>query len=109
MRLNTPTEPPPTVNRNFLSEQGVTLWIALCRKMTELRQNDCCWKSRLHSDGSSFPNWFVLGIGYEPGYQITYHLPFYRWTECGFAKELERAPEFDGHTPADLLKRIAAL
>lgn len=53
--------------------------------------------------------WFVLGIGKEKGEQITYHLPLSRWEETNFAETLDRAPEFDGHTPADVLERIKKL
>jgi hypothetical protein len=35
------------------------------------------------------------------GVQITYHLPEYKWTQTEFAETLERAPEWDCHTPAD--------
>ncbi len=64
------------------------------------------WKSKLHSDGSSYDGWFILGINHEAGKQITYHLPLERWNDCDFATELDRAPEYDGHTQADVLQRI---
>jgi len=64
---------------------------------------------KLHSDGTSFDGWFVLGMFRAKGQQITYHLPMDRWKECEFAETLERAPEFDGHTAGDCLKRIASL
>ena len=32
-----------------------------------------------------------------------------RWEETNFAKTLDKAPEFDGHTPADVLERIKSL
>lgn len=94
-----------------LYEHRCVLWIALCRKMTEAlhRCSDVTWRSLLHSDGTSFGGWFVLGMGYAAGEQMTYHLPLSRWDECDFAEVLERAPQFDGHTSADVLKRIAAL
>jgi hypothetical protein len=67
------------------------------------------WRSKLHSDGSSFDGWFILGIGKEKGKQITYHLPTVRWDEVSFAETLEKAPEWDGHTPDDVLERLKAL
>ncbi len=90
-----------------LYEHRIVLYIALCRKLHWNRT--FVWRSRIHSDGSSMPGWFVLGINVEPGRQITYHLPRSRWEDCGFAKELDRAPEFDGHTPADVLERLARI
>lgn len=67
------------------------------------------WRTKLHSDGSSFDGWFVLGINGQPGKQITYHLPVSKWDECNFAETLDKAPEFDGHTSADVLERLKSL
>lgn len=89
-----------------LYEHRITLYIALCKqymKATGFRP----WRSQLHSDGSGFDGWFVLGLMDEPGKQITYHLPDSKWEETSFAETLDRAPEFDGHTSNDVLKRLA--
>ena len=67
------------------------------------------WKTRMHSDGSVWDGWFILGIGEEPGKQITYHLPESKWDECIFADEYIKAPEWDGHTSADVLERLKQL
>lgn len=67
------------------------------------------WRSKKHSDGSEWPGWFILGIDTRPGFQITYHLPESKWRKCQFAITLEKAPEFDGHTSADVLQRISKL
>jgi hypothetical protein len=40
---------------------------------------------------------------------MTYHLPLVEWDNTSFAQTLERAPEYDGHTPNDVLERIKAL
>jgi|SRR5580658_417219 hypothetical protein len=87
------------------------LWKALCRKMAEFhhRCDDVAWKSKVHSDGTNYPGWFLLGMFYEDGQQITYHLPLSEWNSCGFAKTLEIAPAFDGHTPNDVIARIERL
>jgi hypothetical protein len=93
-----------------LYEHRITLWIAVLRLWA--RENDYPpnpWRTKLHSDGSSFDGWFVLGLHHRAGEQITYHLPISRWDETSFARELERAPEFDGHTSEDVLSRIARL
>jgi hypothetical protein len=39
---------------------------------------------------------------------ITYHLPMKYWDRANVI-ELERAPEWDGHTSKDVLKRLASL
>jgi len=102
-----------------LYEHRITLFIALCRIFDDSQTEDNhttdtpfpVWKSKRHSDGElAFGgDWFVLGIWYEKGKQITYHLPISKWDECEFAKELVTAPEFDGHTSDDVLKRLKEL
>lgn len=84
-----------------LYEHRITLFMALC-KMTGFS-----WKTKLHSDGTSWDGWFVLGIFKKPGEQVTYHLPIEKWDLCYFAETLDKAPEFDGHTSEDVLKRIS--
>jgi hypothetical protein len=64
------------------------------------------WRSKLHHDGSNYEGWFIMGIRKEKGKQISYHLPITYWDECDFAETLDRAPEFDGHTSADVLVRL---
>ena len=95
-----------------LYDHRITLWIALCRLYSEKTsrcEDEGVWRSKLHSDGTSFPSWFILGIGKSAGCQITYHIPVYRWDECDFAPEWDKAPEFDGHSSADVLDRIKNL
>lgn len=95
-----------------LYEHRITLYIALCkwvRSFMYREGNGDVWRSKLHSDGSSFDGWFILGINKEKGEQITYHLPLEKWNETGFAETLEKAPEFDGHTSEDVLERIKKL
>lgn len=90
-----------------LYDHRITLYIALCKIMASRYSTyKNIWRSKLHSDGTSFDGWFILGINKTAGKQITYHLPLERWEETNFAETLEKAPEFDGHTSADVLKRI---
>jgi hypothetical protein len=83
----------------------IALFIALSRFAQEHSQY-IAWRSRLHADGTGYPGWFVAGIGLARGSQITYHLPEANWSDMEFAETLERAPEFDGHTSADVLERL---
>jgi hypothetical protein len=85
------------------------LWVTLCRLVKHFDMGRMVWRSDKHSDGSSFAGWFVLGISAAQGQQMTYHLPVTMWQQCEFAETLDRAPEFDGHTPADVLERLARL
>ncbi len=86
-----------------LYEHRIALFLALCNYA---KDNITVWRSKLHSDGSAIDGWFVMGIGTMYGRQITYHLPMSRWDDAGFVMTLDRAPPFDGHTSADVLKRL---
>lgn len=67
------------------------------------------WRSKLHSDGTMFDGMFIFGVFSEPGKQITFHYHLDKWNDCAFAETLDKAPEWDGHTPADVLERLKAL
>jgi hypothetical protein len=90
----------------------IALFSALCKGMNTLCRGYCMapmtWKSKLHSDGSSMEGWFIAGIDNELGKQITYHIPMSYWEDWP-ADEIEKAPEWDGHTSADVLKRLSEL
>jgi hypothetical protein len=101
-----------------LYDHRITLFITVCRWFGVMayegciRGTDCqaqAWRSKAHHDGSVWDGWFILGIGKKKGEQITYHLPLSRWDETEFAETLEKAPEWDGHTPDDVLKRLKQL
>lgn len=69
---------------------------------------DQAWKSKKHSDGSMYDGMFIVGINTPYG-QATYHYdvdPYWDMFKC---KELECAPEWDGHTAADAIERIGKL
>lgn len=94
-----------------LYDHRITLFIALCKVVLNSWQppfNDV-WRSKLHADGTKFDGWYILGIHTAPGKQITYHLPLERWSETNFVPTLEHAPEWDGHTPDDVLARLKSL
>ena len=57
------------------------------------------WKSKQHHDGTMFgePNeMFIVGVDTSEG-QFTYHYHMKYW-DIYNVKEVEKAPEFDGHT-----------
>lgn len=69
---------------------------------------DNSWYSELHSDGTSYDDWFIAGVELNSGEQITYHLPNKHLKLAAVnLTHLERAPEWDGHTSADVLERLA--
>jgi hypothetical protein len=92
-----------------LYDHRMELYIQLCKCINIINGQGTVWRSWLHSDGSKFDDWFVLGVDKAEGTQITYHLPASAWGRTSFAETLDKAPEFDGHTSADVLERLKKL
>ena len=87
-----------------LYEHRCTLFLALMKAHPTLS-----WISTKHHDGSAWDGWFVAGIKAPTG-DTTYHLPAGMWSlacETG-AAVLETGMWWDGHTAADVVKRIQA-
>ncbi|ACU61345.1 WDGH domain-containing protein [Chitinophaga pinensis] len=88
----------------------IALFKALSRALFGLTvyEADFPWKSKLQSNGTMEEGWFIAGIGSATGKQITYHIPISEWDEwC--ANEIPYAPAWDGHTSADVIKRLKSL
>lgn len=58
------------------------------------------WKSKLHHDGTMYDDYFIVGITTRYG-DYTYHYHINHWNMFD-VKELDNAPEYDGHKPEDL-------
>lgn len=63
------------------------------------------WKSKLQSDGSSIPGWFIAGTHIGGG-QLTLHIPERLWELGTTIKVLKQAPEQNSNRPDDLLERL---
>lgn len=88
---------------NELYNHRAVLFSVIVRDHREL-----AWKSKAHHDGTMYDGMFIVGIE-TPSGQATYHYdidPYWDMFDC---KELDRAPEWDGHTPDDAIERIATL
>lgn len=96
-----------------LYDHRIILFLALCRYFIQGKasyDSRNVWISKLHHDGSNYDNWFIMGIGKKAGNQISYHLPEKYWDEASKNAEiLDRAPEWDGHSPNDVLERLKNL
>ena len=71
--------------------------------------SDISWKSKKHADGE-IPfcgNFFVCGI-FTPEGQYNYHYELKYW-DLFEVKELERTPEWDGHTSEDVQRVMSVL
>ena len=69
---------------------------------------DKAWKSRKHHDGTMYDGMFIVGVETPYG-QATYHYDMEPYWEMFCCKEIERAPEWDGHTPAQAIERLGKL
>ena len=66
------------------------------------------WKARQHHDGTMYDGMFIVGIDTPEG-QASYHYDINPYWDMFACLELERAPEWDGHTPAQAIERIGKL
>ena len=69
---------------------------------------DRAWKSKLHADGTMYDGMFIVGIETTEG-QATYHYDIDPYWEMFRCREVDRAPEWDGHTPDQAIERIGKL
>lgn len=87
---------------NELYEHRHALFSAFVKTNQEI-----CWKSMLHDDGTMFDDWFIAWANLPDGV-ITYHIPLRLWDlfEC---RELKHAPKWDGHTSNDVIDRLKSI
>lgn len=98
---------------NELYQHRIVLFVALAemvlianRKEAKDRPEVVTWCSQKHSDGSKWDGWFIAGLELSTG-QVTYHLPMSDWERVSkILPVVEQAPEWDGHTPADVVDRL---
>ena len=88
---------------NELYHHRAILFSVICNEHT-----DIAWKSKLHHDGTMYDGMFIVGINAPDG-QATYHYDICPYWDMFQVKELDRAPEWDGHTPAQAIERIGNL
>lgn len=68
----------------------------------------CAWKAKKHYDGSMYDGMFIVGINTPEG-QATYHYDIDPYWDMFHVPEAEFAPEWDGHTPDEAIRRIGLL
>ncbi len=110
--IHAPTITPPPITGdtsdgchtfNELYHHRAVLFSVVCNE-----QPDIAWKSKRHHDGTMYDGMFIVGINTPEG-QATYHYYIDPYWELFRIKELEYAPEWDGHTPDEAIRRIGTL
>jgi hypothetical protein len=83
-----------------LYNQRAILFAAICNQ-----NKDKAWKSLKQHDGTMFDGgYFIVGVETPQG-QYTYHYKLDRW-DLYDVKELDFAPEWDGHTADDVSRLL---
>lgn len=96
-----------------LYEHRMTLFQALCNEIAHANNQNGfrvpdrknVWKSKLHSDGTMYDNMFIVWIGTIKWQTLTYHIHISYWDDF-WVPEIEKAPEWDGHTSEDVLRLL---
>lgn len=88
---------------NELYHHRAVLFAVLCNTYSHL-----AWKSQKHSTEDMYDGMFIVGIETPEG-QATYHYDIDPYWDMFRVKELERAPAWDGHTPAEAICRISTI
>ena len=88
---------------NELYHHRAILFSVICNERPEV-----AWKSKRHHDGTMYDGMFIVGIDTPEG-QATYHYDVEPYWNLFRVKELELAPEWDGHTPGEAIRRIGTL
>lgn len=88
---------------NELYHHRAVLFSVICNE-----HQDIAWKAKKHSDGSMYDGMFIVGINTPTG-PATYHYDVNPYWDMFHVKELEFAPEWDGHTPEQAIERISSL
>lgn len=88
---------------NELYHHRAVLFSVICNMLPHR-----AWKSKLHHTGDMYDGMFIVGIETPEG-QATYHYDIEPYWDMFKVVEVERAPEWDGHTPEEAINRISKL
>lgn len=66
------------------------------------------WKSKKHYDGTMYDGMFIVGVDTPDG-QATYHYDINPYWDIFHVQEVDCAPQWDGHSPAEAIHRIGTL
>lgn len=87
---------------NELYYHRMMLFSVICNTYSER-----AWKSWKHHDDTMYDDYFIVGIDTDEG-QYTYHYHKDHW-DVFKVKELDKAPEYDGHKPEDITRLLTLL
>lgn len=88
---------------NELYHHRAVLFSMICNRYPSL-----CWKSKRHHDGTMYDGMFIVGIN-TPNGQASYHYDIDKFWSMFRVPTLGYAPEWDGHTPEEAIRRISLM
>jgi hypothetical protein len=95
---------------NELYQHRIELFLVVCRKVKMEAILNPVWVTIQYSDGKPVQEgWAILGLYKKAGKQITYNVPIEILKRVPYAAVLEKAPDYDGHTPQDVIERLQKL
>ena len=89
---------------NELYDHRAALTAALFKSLPR----DTVYKSKKHHDGTMYDGMFIVGANLPGIGEISYHYDLDPWWDVFNIREVENAPEWDGHTPNDVIERLKA-
>lgn len=88
---------------NELYHHRAILFSIICNNYKDL-----AWKSKLHNTGDMYDGMFIVGIDTPEG-QARYHYDVDPYWDIFDVKELDKAPEWDGHSSSEAIERLRSL
>ncbi len=89
-----------------LYQEKNNLTLALLVVLSKMKKKEI-WYSDFFSDGSRREGFFLVGLNYEPEYQITFLLPY---EMKGYVRQvgmpLSTAPPYQAHSTEEVTKRL---
>lgn len=89
---------------NELYDHRAALTAALFKSLP----SDTVYKSKKHHDGTMYDGMFIVGANFPGIGAISYHYDLDPWWDVFNIREVDNAPEWDGHTPNDVIERLKA-
>lgn len=89
---------------NELYDHRAALTAALFKSLP----SDTVYKSKKHHDGTMYDGMFIVGANLPGIGEISYHYDLDPWWDVFNIREVENSPEWDGHTPNDVIERLKA-
>lgn len=97
-----------TMHELYQHRMALTIALFHAWHASRLYTNYKVSKSKMHHDGTMFEGGYFVVVAETSKGQISYHYKLKHWDEFKIP-EVERAPEWDGHSSLQTLERLSQL